>query len=76
MTVDPALSIADILERWPDVVEVLIRRRLGCVGCAMAPYDTLADIARIYELDLDTLRAEVEAVIARAADPIARAGDQ
>lgn len=62
-SIDPSLSIAQILERWPAVVEVLIRRRLGCVGCAMAPFDTLEDVARIYELDLAVLRAEVEAIV-------------
>lgn len=49
------MTVAEVLETWPETVEVFQALKTACVGCVMAPFDTLADVARIYELDLDTV---------------------
>ena len=55
----PALTVAEVLQRWPQASEVFLQRRLACAGCAMAPFDTLGEVASAYRLDLSTLLDEL-----------------
>jgi hybrid cluster-associated redox disulfide protein len=45
------VTIADVLLQAPGAAHVLATRGLSCVGCPFAPFETLADVARIYRLD-------------------------
>ncbi len=49
------MTVAEVLETWPETVEVFQAFKTACVGCVMAPFDTLVDVARIYELDLGAI---------------------
>jgi hypothetical protein len=42
--------------------------KTACVGCAMAPFDTMVDVARIYELDLAQIMAALREAITLARD--------
>lgn len=53
------LIVADVLTRWPQTIPVFTYHRMGCVGCAMAPFETLAEVAVIYELDLNCFLNEL-----------------
>lgn len=64
---EPDLPVTVILACWPQTITVFLRRRMACVGCAMAPFETLADVAAIYDLDLDGFLAELEACITQSA---------
>ncbi len=46
------MVVADVLEKWPETVPVFQELKMACVGCAMAPFDTLDDVATIYKVDL------------------------
>jgi hybrid cluster-associated redox disulfide protein len=56
------LTVAEVLRRWPQAPNLFLRRRLACHGCAMAPFDTLCDVAKAYGLDLASLLEDVERV--------------
>jgi hybrid cluster-associated redox disulfide protein len=58
----PLLTVADVLRRQPRAAAVFYRRRLACPGCAMAPFDTLRDVAAAYDLELTPLLAELAEV--------------
>jgi hybrid cluster-associated redox disulfide protein len=45
------------------VVNVFVRRRMACPGCAMAPFMTLAEAATAYRIDPQMLLAEVQAAV-------------
>ncbi len=45
------MTVAEVLECWPETFEVFQALKTACVGCVMAPFDTLADVARIYEME-------------------------
>ncbi|UCG25812.1 MAG: DUF1858 domain-containing protein [Chloroflexota bacterium] len=49
------MTVAEVLEAWPETVEVFQALKTACVGCVMAPFDTLADVARIYEIEPGTI---------------------
>jgi hybrid cluster-associated redox disulfide protein len=58
--ISPQLTVAELLEHCPQVIPVFIHRQLGCVGCAMAPFDTLEDVANIYDLDIDRFMKDLK----------------
>jgi hybrid cluster-associated redox disulfide protein len=49
------MTVAEILESWPETVPVFQDFKTACVGCVMAPFDTMVDVARIYELELSEI---------------------
>jgi hybrid cluster-associated redox disulfide protein len=44
------MTIAEILERWPQTIPVFLRYQTSCVGCSMNIFETLEDAIRIYHL--------------------------
>ena len=60
------MTVAQVLELWPETVPVFQEFKTACVGCVMAPFDTMADVARTYELDLNQLMAALDQVILTA----------
>jgi hybrid cluster-associated redox disulfide protein len=47
------LTVDTVLHYWPETVSVFQAYKTACVGCAMASFDTIEDVAQIYKLDLD-----------------------
>lgn len=62
---EASLTVEDLLACWPQTIPVFIRHRMACVGCAMAPFETLAEVAAIYKLDLDSFLQELEQSISQ-----------
>jgi hybrid cluster-associated redox disulfide protein len=60
------LTVAEVMERWPQTVAVFLRHRMACVGCPMAPFETLAEVAAIYDLDLSRFASELGRTIEQA----------
>ncbi len=54
-------TIEETLAAWPAAAHILLRRRMQCVGCSMARFDTLGDAARIYGVPAAELLAELRA---------------
>jgi len=65
---EPGLTVAEVLERWPQTVSAFQQLKTACVGCTMAPFDTLRDVANIYKIDLDEVMGAMREAIARAAE--------
>jgi len=51
--------INEVLRRWPETARALIRRGMACVGCVMAPFETIRDAARNYGTDEAALLRQV-----------------
>lgn len=60
-----SLTVAEVLVRWPQTISVFLHHRMACVGCAIAPFESLADVATIYELELNDFLEELEYIIAQ-----------
>ena len=56
----PDLTVDRLLACWPLVMPVFFRRRMACVGCAMAPFCSLIEVSRNYGLSLDGLMDELQ----------------
>ncbi len=63
MTISRAINasdtVADILARSPHAARVFLDRGMHCVGCAIAPFETLAEVCPIYGLSLDGLLSDL-----------------
>ncbi len=57
------MTVAEVLEIWPETVTVFQEFKTACVGCVMAPFDTIDDVARIYEMELSVLIEALDAVV-------------
>ncbi|GBD29067.1 hypothetical protein HRbin32_00151 [bacterium HR32] len=52
-------TVEVFLRERPQAVRVFLRRRMACPGCAMAAFETLEEVARIYRLPLETFLQEL-----------------
>jgi hybrid cluster-associated redox disulfide protein len=52
-------TMAELLEECPAAGPVLARRGMACVGCVMAPFETVAEAALAYGADPAELLREV-----------------
>jgi hybrid cluster-associated redox disulfide protein len=57
------LKVAEVLECWPETIPVFFRYRMACVGCPIAPFETLAEVVAIYRVDLTQFLNELELVV-------------
>jgi hybrid cluster-associated redox disulfide protein len=61
-TPDPEATVLAVLDANPAAARVLLRHGMACVGCTMAPFETLAEAAREYRIDLNSLLSELALV--------------
>lgn len=54
-TITKDSSIQDIVTECPESVEVFAQYGLGCIGCAMASYETLEQGAAAHGINIDEL---------------------
>ena len=53
-------SVYEVLNNWPDTVSVFNAFETACVGCYLARFCTLADVAATYNLPAETLMDKME----------------
>lgn len=61
-------TVEEIMGRWPATARVFIRRKMACIGCIMAPFQTLAAAARSYQIPERELLGEIRASMGGAAE--------
>ena len=47
-TVTADMPIGDVIQKYPNTVEVFFRHGLGCVGCAAARFENIAQGASVW----------------------------
>ena len=57
------LTVTEVMDRWPQTIPVFFRYRMACVGCPIASFETLAEVAAIYGLDLDCFVSKLQQTI-------------
>ena len=55
-------TVSDVLQKYPGTNRVFIEKKTLCLGCYMARFCTLGDVARVYSLDTETLVHEMQQV--------------
>jgi hybrid cluster-associated redox disulfide protein len=62
-------TIADVLRATPDASRVFLDRGMHCLGCPFAPFETVAEAAFVYGVDLEELRAALLAASPATSQP-------
>ncbi len=57
------MSIIDIVEKFPQSLEIFAKYGLGCIGCAAARFENLEAGAKVHGFDPDEMVAEINALI-------------
>lgn len=66
VAVDPRMTVAELLGAYPEAAKVFAGFGMGCVGCDMAAFDTLAMVAATYRVSWETFAAQLAAAVAEA----------
>lgn len=61
--VNKEMSILDIVQKYPQSLEVFAKYGLGCVGCAAARFENLEAGAKVHGFDPDEMVAEINALL-------------
>ena len=64
--IDLETPVDEILTSYPQLGELFVRMRMLCVGCDIASFHSLTDVAQVYKIDPDELRAKLQAWLAEA----------
>jgi len=66
VTITKDMSIGNVVQEYPETVPVFLEHGLGCLGCALARFENIAQGAQAHGIDIETLIAALnEAVSAR-----------
>ena len=57
------MNIIEIVQNYPQSLEVFAKYGLGCVGCAAARFENLEAGAKVHGFDPDEMVAEINALI-------------
>jgi len=57
------MGIMEIVQTWPQTVEVLVGQGMGCIGCAAAHFETIGEGAAAHGLDVDALIDALNAAV-------------
>lgn len=60
------MTVDEVLRRWPQTAQVFRSYALACLGCAIAPFCEISNVAKIYNISEETLIADLEAAIAKS----------
>jgi hybrid cluster-associated redox disulfide protein len=53
-------TVEAVFKTLPGTSHVFIKYKLGCVGCYLARFCTLEEVAKVYELDLELFLNKLE----------------
>ena len=67
MAITKDMSIIEIVQKYPDTVEILMNAGMGCLGCAAAHFENIEQGAMAHGIDIDALIAELNASIGETA---------
>ena len=63
MAITKDMRIVEIVQTYPDTVEVLMNAGMGCLGCAASHFENIEQGAMAHGIDIDALISELNAAI-------------
>jgi len=61
--INKEMSIAEVVQKYPQTVEVFLRHGLMCFGCAIARFENIAQGAAAHGIDVPTLVTDLNAAV-------------
>jgi len=59
MPISGDANVDELITRYPATARVFIRRRMACVGCEVARFESVAEVCQIYHQPLAAVLAEL-----------------
>ena len=66
MTITKDMSIMEVVQKYPDTVEIFMNSGMGCLGCAAAHFENIEQGALAHGIDVDGLMKGLNAVVPQA----------
>lgn len=63
MKITKEMSIREAIEAHPEIAPVFIQHGMGCLGCAIASFESIEEGALAHGIDVDALIADLNAAI-------------
>lgn len=63
MAITKDMSILEVVQKYPDTVDVFVNAGMGCLGCAAAHFENIEQGAMAHGIDVDQLVKDLNAVV-------------
>ena len=63
-TITKGMTIGEVVEKFPQSVEVFLSHGLMCFGCAVARFENVEQGARAHGIDVEALITDLNAAVA------------
>jgi hybrid cluster-associated redox disulfide protein len=65
-TITKQMPIGDVVQNYPQTIEVFLKHGLMCFGCAIARFENVEQGAQAHGISVDTLMKDLNAVVPQA----------
>ena len=66
MAITKDMSILEVVQKYPDTVDVFVNSGMGCLGCAAAHFENIEQGATAHGIDVDALMKNLNEAIGAA----------
>ena len=63
MAITKDMSILEVVQKYPDTVDVFVNAGMGCLGCAAAHFENIEQGALAHGIDVDQLVKDLNSVV-------------
>ena len=63
MAITKDMSILEVVQKYPDTVDVFVNAGMGCLGCAAAHFENIEQGAMALGIDVDQLVKDLNTVV-------------
>ncbi len=67
MTITKEMGIMEVVQQYPETVDVFAMSGMGCIGCAAAHFENIEQGAMAHGIDIERLMADLNKVVAAQA---------
>jgi hybrid cluster-associated redox disulfide protein len=57
------MTFKDVLQMGPEVIQVFMKYKMGCVGCAAAKFESIEQGAKAHGIDVDALIRDLNVAV-------------
>ena len=63
MAITKDMSILEVVQKYPDTVDVFVNAGMGCLGCAAAHFENIEQGAMAHGIDVDQLVKDLNTAV-------------
>jgi hybrid cluster-associated redox disulfide protein len=67
-TITREMSIGEVVQNYPQTIEVFLKHGLMCFGCAIARFENVEQGAAAHGIDVDTLISDLNAAVPQSSN--------